>query len=194
MINVNIADILKKELPDEAGHPVMHYIIVLKEEKGSRAFPIWIGPAEGGAIAAGLGKFPTKRPLTFDFFAALLQSIGAKIEQVQVVALKGDTFYGTVKIHCGKITTEVDARPSDAIALAVAAGSPIFVAKEVLAKAGVEVPEKAGVLKVRSGLEDILNDVRQSNKNYTQVPRKTRDELRRANKKIIDSVFNRQQP
>lgn len=192
MIKVNIADILKKELPDDKGHSVTHYIIVIKEEKGSRAFPIWIGPAEGGAIAAGLSKFPTKRPLTYNFFAALLQSIGAKIEQVQVVALKDDTYYGTVNIHCGEITTEVDARPSDAIALAIAAGSPIFVAEEVLAKAGVEVSQKAGEIKVRSGLEDILNDFRKSYKNYTQVPVKTRDALGRANKKIIDSVFNRQ--
>lgn len=194
MIKVNIADILKKELPDDEGHPVTHYIIVIKEEKGSRAFPIWIGPAEGGAIAAGLSKFPTKRPLTYNFFAALLQSIGAKIEQVQVVALVDDTYYGTVKIHCGDKTTEVDARPSDAIALAVAAGSPIFVAEEVLAKAWVEVSQKAGEIKVRSGLEDILNDFRKSYKNYTQVPVTTRDELGRANKKIIDSIFNRQQP
>jgi RNA polymerase sigma factor (sigma-70 family) len=191
MIKVNIADILKKEIPDEAGQPVMHYIIILKEEKGSRAFPIWIAPPEGYAIAMGLGKFAAKRPQTYNFFAGLLRSINAVIEQVQVVALKEDIFYGTVKIHSGDKTTEVDARPSDAIALAIAAGSPIFVAEEVLAKAGIAVPEKAGELKVRSGLEDILSDVRKSYKNYTQVPRKTKDELGRANKQIIDSVFNR---
>jgi RNA polymerase sigma factor (sigma-70 family) len=195
MIKVNIADITRQEMPDEDGYAVMHYILVLKEEKGRRAMLIWIGPTEGSAITMGLGKFAAKRPMTFSFFANLLKSIDANIEQVQVVALKDDTFFGTVKVHCGATTVEVDARPSDAIALAVTTGSPIFVAEEVMDKAGVEVTGPVDELKIRSGMEDILNDVRKSYKHYTKVPfrERSREEIVQISKKIVDSVFNKQQ-
>ena len=188
MIKVTIADIARQEGKDQEGHPVTLYAVVLKEEKGKRALPIWIGPFEGHAIAMGLGKFPAVRPQTFDFFAALLQAVSVKIEQVQVVALKNDIFYGIVKVNCGNKTVEVDARPSDALALALSTGSPVFVAEDVMAKAGMDVSGQAGELKVRSGMEDILKDIRKSYTRLLQMP--SREEITRANKKLINSVFN----
>lgn len=188
MIKVIIADIARQERKDDEGRPILLYAVVLKEEKGKRALPIWIGPFEGNAIAMGLGKFPAVRPQTFDFFAALLQSVGVKIEQVQVVALKKDIFYGIVKVSRGEKTVEVDARPSDALALALSTGSPVFVAEEVLAKAGLDVPGQAGEPKVRSGMEDILKDIRKYDWFKRQIPSK--EEITKANKKLIASIFN----
>jgi RNA polymerase sigma factor (sigma-70 family) len=190
MIKVHIADIVRREVPDEEGQAVMHYIVVLKEDQGKRAMLIWIGESEGCAIAMGLGKLTTKRPMTYTFFTSLLKSIDAKIEQVQVAALKDDTFYGIVKVHCGATTVEVDARPSDAMALAVLTGSPIFVAEEVLEKAGVEVTSNTGETKAGSGVEDILTDIRKLIIRLSKIPPKK--DIIGGNKKIIDSVFNKQ--
>lgn len=90
--------------------------------------------------------------MTLNFFVSLLQAINAEVEQVRVEALKETTFYAIVKIRCGKNVSEVDARPSDAIALAVLTGSPIFVAEDVLERAGADIPPAARVVPERKGV------------------------------------------
>ena len=189
MVKVIIADIARQERQDEQREGAPLFAVVLKEEAGKRALPIWIGASEAAAIAMGLGKFPAIRPMTFDFFASTLRAIGAKIEHVQVVALKENTFYGIVKIHCGETTAEVDARPSDALALAISTSSPIFVAEEVLDMAAYQTPSRAGEPGVRSGMEDILKDIREM---YAASLRKhSKQEMAEQNRRLIASVFNR---
>jgi RNA polymerase sigma factor (sigma-70 family) len=160
MIKVVVADIIRRENKDDVGNPVTNYAVVLKEEAGKRAFPMWIGASESAAIAMGLGKFPVKRPMTYDFFASILKAIGAQILEVRVEALRDTTFYGIVKVQVGDTTAEVDARPSDALALAISTGSPVFAAEEVMEKAGFEIPSQAKQSEVRTGMADILDDLR----------------------------------
>lgn len=103
------------------------YLITLEEAAGVRLIPIWIGPAEGIAIGARLNgqKFP--RPLTHDLMANILNKLNAKIEKVTVTDLKDSTFYATITLMVNKEKLEIDSRPSDAIALALRCGCPIFV-------------------------------------------------------------------
>ncbi len=160
MIRVTVADVVKVEQREGWELPTTPYaetpyIIVLYDEAGRRLLPIWIGPAEGESIAIGLNDFATPRPLTHNFFSSLLQAIDARVEEVSVVALKKGTFYAVVKMRCGKKTCEIDARPSDAIALAVFNGAPIFVAEDVLAT-GITIPGEVKGPPTRRGVEKII--------------------------------------
>jgi bifunctional DNase/RNase len=125
MVKVTIADVIKvepkegQELPPATPYAVDHYVIVLYDETGRRLLPIWVGPFEGESIAIGLSDFATPRPLTHNFYSSLLQTINARVEEVRVESLKKTTFYAIVRICCGKKTSEIDARPSDAITLAI---------------------------------------------------------------------------
>jgi bifunctional DNase/RNase/DNA-binding CsgD family transcriptional regulator len=192
MIKVTIADVVKQERTDEQGHSNALYVILLQDEAGKRALPIWVGPFEGQSIAMGLKEFSTPRPMTFNFFVSLLQAINARVEQVRVEILKGNTFYAVVKICCGKTMSEVDARPSDALALAVLTGSPIFVAEDVLEGAGADIPQAAKASPVRNGVESILREIeeiqRQAQASYSRPF--TQEELTRAKEELIAAVFS----
>ena len=126
MIKTVVADILVRD--DK-------YMVILQDEAREKLLPIWIGPFEGAAIAMGLRAYPTPRPMTFDFMAHLLNTLDAKVEDVRIEVLKDNVFYGTVKVRMGRKIKEVDARPSDVLALAVRTGSPIYVAEEVMQQA-----------------------------------------------------------
>ena len=134
MKKVTIADVIQREkLHDH------HCVVILLDETGRRALCIWVGPMEGTAIAMNLRNVPTDRPMTHNFTAAILQAAGASLEEVRIEALKGDTFYALVRLRTGDSIQEVDARPSDAIALAACVGSPIYASEEVLDRAGMEL-------------------------------------------------------
>ncbi len=155
MIKVTIADVVWRE-NEQGGQTV----VVLFDEAGKRLLPIWVGRFEGEAIALGLQKLEMPRPLTFSFMAKLLEISGVKLEEVQISALTGDTFYATVKINGGGKTQELDARPSDAMALAVQTGSPIYVSEEVMTKAGLDISEEiAKTIPNTENLQDVIKDV-----------------------------------
>ena len=107
-------------------------VILLKEREGRRILPIWVGPSEGDVIAMQLEHVETPRPTTFDLTTHLLELSGAKIEKVAVTELRNKTYFGTMWLNAGGSKFEVDARPSDAITLALQAGAPIYVAPETL--------------------------------------------------------------
>jgi RNA polymerase sigma factor (sigma-70 family) len=158
MVKVTIADVVKLERK-ELKQLYEQYVIVLHDEEGKRLLPIWVGPFEGESIAIGLSDFVMPRPLTHHFCSSLLQSINARVEEVCVVALKINTFYAVVKMRCGKKTSEIDARPSDAIALAVLNNVPIFVDEEVLATAGIKIPKTVKGSPNRKGLGKITKEL-----------------------------------
>jgi len=192
MIKVTIADVVKRERTDEQGRSHTLHAIVLQDEAGQRALPIWVGPFEGQSIAMGLGEFSTQRPMTYTFFVSLLQAINAQLEQVRVEMLKGNTFYAVVKIRCGRTTRELDARPSDAIALAVLTGSPIFVAEDVLKVAGADIPTVAKASPVRSGVESILREIgeiQRQEQEQLSYPG-TQEEFTRAKEEFIATIFS----
>jgi RNA polymerase sigma factor (sigma-70 family) len=135
-----------KMIPVTAVHAVKNvgtenYILMLLNQPGRQVLPIWVGPQEGEHIMLRLRQFPTSRPMTFQFIADLLATSGVNPKEVYINALKYDVFYASVITHNSKGIQEVDARPSDAIALALYAGFPIFVAEEVMASAGRELPQ-----------------------------------------------------
>ena len=115
--------------------------VVLLDEAGHRGLGIWIGEAEATMIDMGLSQTELPRPMTMNFMASILKAAGATLDEVRIETLKDETFYATAKIRSGDTVNEIDARPSDAIALAVATGSPVFVAEEILEKCAVTLPE-----------------------------------------------------
>ena len=107
-------------------------VLLLKEQAGDRILPIWVGVVEGESIAMLLAGVSTPRPMTFELTAKLLDVANMKIERIAVTALRKDTFYATMWVNVRGEIHEVDARPSDAITLALQTNAPIFVAPEVL--------------------------------------------------------------
>lgn len=118
-----------------------NYILYLLDTAGGRVLPIWVGPYEGMQISYLLQGRATPRPLTYKFIASLLDTLGAKLQEVRVESLQETTFYAVVKAQNGRTVHELDARPSDALALALQMNRPIFVADEVMAKAGRVLPQ-----------------------------------------------------
>jgi bifunctional DNase/RNase len=111
--------------------PPGNYIVVLRSEEGQEILPIWIGKAEANAISLALESVELPRPLTHDLIKNALEAVAAKVISVVITDLRDNTYFAKVHLshHDAEIT--VDARPSDAIALALRAECPIFVAKEV---------------------------------------------------------------
>lgn len=109
-------------------------IVVLREKEGSRRLPIWMGAGEGNALAVRLHEATTPRPVTADLMAELVRVLGGSVERVAVTKLQQKTFYAEVTVD-GQV---VDARPSDAINLAVRTGAPVLVSSTVLDEAGIE--------------------------------------------------------
>ncbi len=117
-------------------------VVLLRERDANRYLPIWIGAFEANAIQLALHEVELARPMTHDLMRNLLETLGARLERVEVVALKENTFYGNLVVVQGDRIFNIDARPSDALALAVRAHVPIYVASDVLAEAGI-VPDEA---------------------------------------------------
>lgn len=110
-------------------------IIVLKDPKGDAVLPIWVGLFEANAIALQIEQVTTPRPMTHDLLKNLIESLGARVDKIVITELKENTFYARIHLtHTGG-TTEIDGRPSDAIALALRAGAPILVEEEVITRA-----------------------------------------------------------
>ena len=141
-------------------------IVLLKTIEGNRFLPIWIGHAEAAAILMKLQNAATPRPMTHDLVTDILGELGAKVTQVAVTELRENTFYAQLTIQQDGSEVEIDSRPSDAIALAVRADAPIFVADEVIDESaiefeGEEISDEAlekEVTKFRSFLENVTPD------------------------------------
>ena len=101
-------------------------VIMLKEKAAERYLPIWIGPAEADAIAVKLQGVAVPRLLTHDLLYSIIDALGATINFILLSDLKSDTFYAKIVLNTHGGQMEVDSRPSDALALAVRAGVPIY--------------------------------------------------------------------
>ena len=120
-----------------------HYrrVVVLKEKDAERFLPIWIGPDVADAIAYHLQDVNSPRPLTHDLIMTMISELGGAVTSVAINDLKDDTFYAVVRIEQDGQTLEIDSRSSDAIAIAVRAEVPIYVAEHVLERAAVKVDD-----------------------------------------------------
>ncbi len=109
-------------------------VMLLKEAEGDRILPIWIGVLEATSIAAKLENIQFPRPLTHDLMKNIFDFLGVKIPKIEIVDLKDNTYYAVITIDIEGKTIDIDARPSDAVALALRTGAEIFVNEEVLKK------------------------------------------------------------
>jgi hypothetical protein len=115
------------------------HVVILKESERDRYLPIWIGSSEANAIAMRLQGLSAERPLTHDLLVSVLGSLGASLSRVVVTHVVDGTFHARLYLeNASGDETEVDSRTSDAIAVAVRTGSPIYVDERVLDEAGVE--------------------------------------------------------
>jgi bifunctional DNase/RNase len=111
------------------------HVLLLKEVGAGRILPVWIGPWEAQAIAMRLQGISAERPLTHDLFAATLRELGVGVERVTIVSLADETFHARLDLVTADGRHELDARPSDAIALAVRVDCPIYASAAVLDQA-----------------------------------------------------------
>jgi bifunctional DNase/RNase len=157
MVKVTVADVINQQQEDDASS--LNFLVVLLDKNGKRLLPIWIGPAEGMAMALNLLELDLTfaRPVTYVFVSKLLEASGVDLENVSVSALSGDTYYSTVTIRIGETVREIDARPSDAINLALQMGRPIYVAESVMEKAAVDISDQDALPK-GTGLEQLQQD------------------------------------
>jgi hypothetical protein len=108
-------------------------IVVLQDESKSRTLPIWVGQTEGNAIRVAVEGVAAPRPLTHDLLGKLLERLKATVKKVVVHDLRDNTFYATIYVDTDDRELAIDARPSDAIALALRSGAPIFARHDLLA-------------------------------------------------------------
>jgi bifunctional DNase/RNase len=113
-------------------------ILLLEEETGlHRRLPIWIGIYEAQSIALGIEDVQVSRPNTHDLIQNLLKTIRGKVLRVVITELRDNTYYALLEIESGGRRIAIDSRPSDAIAVAVRTGAPVFATEEVLSAAGL---------------------------------------------------------
>lgn len=128
-------------------------VLILCERNTSTILPIWIGAMEALSISLALGKVPMQRPLTHELMLNALERLNATLVSVRIYQMKEGAFYSELDILSGNTNLKLDARPSDAVALALRVDAPILVSKEMLLKAGqvVRVEELIKNFRMASG-------------------------------------------
>src|SRR6195256_2879221 len=131
-------------------------IIILRDKDGDKVLPIWVGLPEANAIALQIENISTPRPMTHDLLRNVIQDLKASVHKVVVCDLQKNTFYALIYLSRGGETVAVDARPSDAIALALRSRAPIFVEDTVIehAKTVDFSAEKADADRLQKWLRD----------------------------------------
>jgi bifunctional DNase/RNase len=124
-------------------------VVFLVDPTGSSAVPIFIGSAEAFSIQLRLDERRFRRPLTHDLFDAAVNRLGGRVVNVRIDQIKSNTFHATLVVAQGKERYELDARSSDAIAIAVGNGTPIHMAKAVIEESGVDVARLEALTKTR---------------------------------------------
>jgi bifunctional DNase/RNase len=135
-------------------------IIILRDEAGGRQLPIWVGLAEANAIALQMENVATPRPMTHDLLRNVIEDLDGRVQQVVVSDLKDNTFFAIIHLDVRGETVKVDARPSDAIALALRTRAPIFVEESVIdgARDVENPPERMADERLHQWLESLDSD------------------------------------
>jgi len=114
------------------------FVVILKDETEKRWLPIWVGHYEAKMISLALEKIEPIRPLPHDLIKNILDSLSVVVTRVVICNIKDNTYFASVRLKINQTEKEIDARPSDAIALALRVSAPIYVTEEVLNKASTE--------------------------------------------------------
>ncbi|KGF71980.1 hypothetical protein DO97_13845 [Neosynechococcus sphagnicola sy1] len=134
-------------------------IVLLRDAQDRRALPIYIGQDQARAIINALENQTPPRPLTHDLLVNLLKDWGMTVERVIIHSLQDNTFYAVLTVRQGETKKELDARPSDAIAIALRTNSPIWVMEEVIADASIPVDRDADEAEQRA-FRDFISNLR----------------------------------
>jgi bifunctional DNase/RNase len=116
------------------------FVVLLKSSEDERTLPIFIGAAEAQSIAIHVNEVDIPRPLTHDLLKNLLDFLECRLQRVEIIRIEDGTFYAELVMERDAEVVRLDCRPSDAIAVAIRVGAPLFVAEEVMAEAG-RIPE-----------------------------------------------------
>ena len=162
------------------------YALVLGEEKGKRRLPIIIGAFEAQAIAIELENMTPTRPLTHDLFKSLAQSFDIEVEEVIIFNLLEGVFYAKLICNNGDKKMEIDARTSDAIAVAVRFGCPIYTYEFILSTAGIAMEENAPIESIEEHVERPATAATGSKLSESELSAASTDELKEMLKKAID--------
>lgn len=135
-------------------------IIVLRDSDGQRVLPIWVGVFEANAIALQIENVQTPRPMTHDLLKSVVDGLAATVDRIVVCDLRDNTFYATIYLRAAGALVAVDARPSDAIALALRSSAPIFVEESVItgAREFDSSRDNMDVARLRKWLESLTED------------------------------------
>ena len=139
---------------------VKGFIVTLKGDAGGSLLPIHVGLYEGQAIAMQLRRIKPRRPLTHDLIKNVLEALGVSLTRIVVNDIRENIYFARIGLRSNNTQIDIDARPSDAIALALRMGAPIFVEEEVMAKAGIgEMPQEHEENKI---IEELHNKLQQA--------------------------------
>src|SRR6266513_2701845 len=108
------------------------YVVILREKEGERLLPIWIGQAEAESIVIEMSKLRRERPLTHDLCKTLITGMGGTLHRIEITKVENRTYYAELQIRLGDRTVQIDARPSDSIAIALRFSAPIFAEEDLL--------------------------------------------------------------
>ena len=120
------------------------YVVVLQERGGTRLLPIWIGQPEAESIVRHMHNVKGVRPLTHDLVRNLIVGMGAQLRRVQITRVEKSTYYAELQIQRGETLVNIDARPSDSIAIALRLAAPIYAADELMVEPADEEEEDSG--------------------------------------------------
>ena len=163
------------------------YALVLSEEDGERTLPIIIGAFEAQSIAIALEKeIKPPRPLTHDLFKSFADRFNIIIKQVIIHKLVDGVFYSSLICECDKVEEIIDARTSDAIALATRFNAPIFTFENILDKAGIilKIKDESKLAKSKFKMEDLVTDIIEESSSFTN------ESLKDLNKQLEQAVNN----
>jgi len=134
-------------------------VVILSPNGLNKVLPIWIGHAEAWGIAMELSGVKSKRPMTYDLLKTVISTMEAVVERVEITELQEQTFFAVLHLRCGDKRYEIDARPSDSIAVALKTGASIFVNEDLFNIEQVESDEMPPISNDPESLRDRLRNI-----------------------------------
>ena len=190
MQKVYVADVVESETSRKnLGHQFSGYVVLLAVDSGRRALPISVGRDSASAIAisARVTSFP--RPLSYVFMQSILDAVGGTVDQITIERLYDSIFYAIVRVSGKHGHGEIDARPSDAIALATHVNCPIFVSDEIMDRAGIDVPS---VTALGHGIDALVTEFEERVQRPIRAACLTVDEKYQADRRLVERVFGKE--
>jgi uncharacterized protein len=133
-------------------------IVVLNDQQNRRALPIWIGTAEASAIIRQLENIKSARPMTHDLLYSMIETVGYRIKKIEINDINSDTYYASITlVNTENVEHVIDSRPSDAIALALKAGIPIFATANVVAEGTISTDQERDEAEAQEFKEFLTN-------------------------------------